>query len=138
VVVAADLAGPSGGGLSLEIATATVTACTFTSNVAMSTDFVLVANPDLPQARGNGLFISSSPASIVVSGSVFSGNQAYYGGGVYAFSSSQQVAVAAGTKVKVTWRFRLGSLWPKPQLPYAVPTDGLLSAPTSRLRRQSG
>jgi hypothetical protein len=89
VVVAADLAGPSGGGLSLEIATATVTACTFTSNVAMSTDFVLVANPDLPQARGGGLFISSSPASIVVSGSVFSGNQAYYGGGVYAFSSSQ-------------------------------------------------
>ena len=89
VVAAADLTGPSGGGLSLEVATATVTACTFSNNLAMSTDFVLVANPDLPQARGGGLFISTSPASIVVSGSTFSGNQAYYGGGVYAFSSSQ-------------------------------------------------
>ena len=45
--------------------------------------------------------------------------------------SVTDVAVAAGTKVKLTELFRLGSLCPKPQLPYAVPVDGLLSVPIS-------
>ena len=88
VVAASDLVGPSGGALSLQVATATVTSCTFTNNLAMSTDFVLVANPDLPQARGGGLFISQS-VNVVVSTSTFTGNQAYYGGGIYAVSTPQ-------------------------------------------------
>ena len=88
VVAASDLVGPSGGGLSLQVATATVTGCTFTNNLAMSSDYVLVANPDLPQARGGGLFISQS-INVVVSSSTFSGNQAYYGGGLYVVSTPQ-------------------------------------------------
>ena len=44
--------------------------------------------------------------------------------------SVTEVAVAAGTKSKSTKLFRLGSLWPKPQPPYAVPVDGLLSVPS--------
>jgi hypothetical protein len=85
--------GPSGGGLKLELTTGTLDGCTFENNTAATTDFVLVANPDLPQARGGGLFVSGS--IVTVGTTTFSRNAAFYGGGVYAGNSTLALRVCA-------------------------------------------
>jgi hypothetical protein len=93
VQVPTTLLGPSGGGLKLDGTTGALDGCTFENNTAASTDFVLVANPDLPQARGGGLFLTSSVVS--VGASTFSRNIAFYGGGAYAYNSTLALRVCA-------------------------------------------
>jgi hypothetical protein len=83
----------AGGGLALEVTTASVSSCVFEDNAAATTDFVLVANPDLPQARGGGLFMSSSV--VAVSGCTFARNAAFYGGGVYAYNTTLTLSLSA-------------------------------------------
>jgi hypothetical protein len=80
------LLGPAGGGLALFNVTGALRGCVFARNAATTTDVVLLPNPDLPQARGGGLFVAG--ANVTVTASIFSENTAFYGGGVYAFDDS--------------------------------------------------
>jgi hypothetical protein len=92
-ILPADLLGPSGGGLALESTLASVRGCEFEDNAAATSDFVLVANPELPQARGGGLFVSDSNVS--VSATTFARNAAFYGGGAYLHASAVDVSGCA-------------------------------------------
>ena len=80
------LAGPSGGGIALHNVTGNIVDSSMFDNWATTTDIVLLSNPGFAQARGGGLLMASSAVNITTT--VFSGNTAYYGGGVYLFNSS--------------------------------------------------
>jgi hypothetical protein len=58
-----------------------------------TTDVVLLANPDFAQARGGGLLVASS--AVNMSTTVFGGNTAFYGGGVYLYNSSMWIDACA-------------------------------------------
>jgi hypothetical protein len=87
------LRGPAGGGAALFEVSGTITGCAFGDNAATTTDVVLLANPDLPQARGGGLFALYS--HLVLSGTTLSGNAAAFGGGLYADESTLALGACA-------------------------------------------
>jgi hypothetical protein len=86
------LIGPAGGGLALYNVSGTITNSQIVDNWATTTEVVLLSNPDLPQARGGGIFMSA--ANMNVSGSAFSGNVANFGGGAYVHNSSNWFAAS--------------------------------------------
>jgi hypothetical protein len=76
-----DLPGSAGGGVALIGVRATISGCTFSSNIAKTSGYVLLSNPDVEQARAGALFASES--ALNVSGTTFNNNTAFYGGAVY-------------------------------------------------------
>jgi hypothetical protein len=59
----------------------TVAKCVFSSNIAKTSEYVLLSNPDVEQARAGALFAYES--SLNVSATTLSNNNANYGGAVY-------------------------------------------------------
>ena len=92
-VALAGLPGPAGAGAALVNAQATLTDCSFVSNLAATSDVALLANPAADQARGGGLFLAQSNVSVLRS--TFADNAAFYGGGVYAHASTLSLATCA-------------------------------------------
>jgi hypothetical protein len=64
-----ELFDPVGGGAALLNVTGSIAGCVFSRNAAMGMGLVLVVNPELPQARGGGLFVAtrSDAASFIIS-----------------------------------------------------------------------
>jgi predicted outer membrane repeat protein len=88
-----DLLGPAGGGMALEAVTGSLSGCAFSNNTATTTDFVLVDNPDVPQARGGGLFVAD--CTMALDAVTFTGNKASFGGGIYVDESFLTLASCA-------------------------------------------